>query len=233
MSRFFRLSFGFYAGLALWLGGASLASAATLIGPTAYTGFAGSPFDGVSFSSFQLEDFEDGALNTPDVTASTGIVLTFGTLRDSVEALPNGYSFYSNGATSISFTFSGTLPTHAGLVWTDVGCLIGEACPPIGLGQGDVYFEAFDAGNVSLGVIGPSLLGDGFANGQTAEDRFFGATNASGISKLTIWMPNSNDWELDHLQYGVEDAEIIPEPGTASLLGLALAGLAAIRRARR
>ena len=99
---------------------------------------------------------------------------------------------------------SGALPGGIGPVLTAVryrllgtlllGCLIGEACPPIGLGAADVYFEAFDAGNVSLGTIGPDYLGDGAANGGTAEDRFYGATNAGGISKIVIWIPDSNDW---------------------------------------
>jgi MprA protease rhombosortase-interaction domain-containing protein len=204
------------------------AANASLIGPTAYTGFTGSPFDSVTFSTFELEDFEDGSLNTPGVTASAGGVLTFGSLRDSVESTPNGYSYYTFGATSLTFTFAGTLPTHAGIVWTDVGCLTGEACPPVGLGMGDVYFEAFDAGTVSLGVIGPSFLGDGAANGGTAEDRFFGATDAGGISKIVIWMPDSNDWEVDHLQYGVES---VPEPSSAALL--LSAGLAAFALRRR
>lgn len=207
------------------------ASRALLIGPTAYSGFAGSPFDGVSFGSFQLEDFEDGSLNTPDVAVSGGIVLTFGSLRDSVESTPNGYSYYSNGSTSLTFTFSGTLPTHAGIVWTDVGCLIGEACPPIGVGAADVTFEAFDAGNLSLGVIGPSLLGDGAADGGTAEDRFFGAIHGAGISKIVISMPDSNDWEVDHLQYGSE--AVVPEPATGALVALGLLGLVAGGRSRR
>jgi hypothetical protein len=214
-----------FASAALALAVAPAAEAA-LIGPTAYTGFAGSPFDGVSFSSFSLEDFEDGALNTPGVSASAGGVLTSGSLRDSVESTPNGYSYYTFGVSSLTFTFSGTLPTHAGIVWTDVGCLVGEACPPVGLGKGNVFFEAFDSGNGSLGVIGPSLLGDGAANGGTAEDRFFGASNASGISKLVIWMPESNDWEVDHLQYGVQS---VPEPGVALLFALGSLVLAVSR----
>jgi hypothetical protein len=52
-------------------------------------------------------------------------------------------------------------------------------------------------------------FGDGSVLGQTAEDRFFGAKNASGISKITI-ITNSKDWEIDHLQYG--NQKTIPEP---------------------
>jgi hypothetical protein len=57
-----------------------------------------------------------------------------------------------------------------------------------------------------------------------------GAIDAGGISKFTIWMPDSNDWEVDHLQYGTP--VIVPEPGTASLLVVGLVGLA-LRRNRR
>jgi hypothetical protein len=217
---------------------------ATLIGPTAYSGFAGSPFDGTSFSSWSLEDFEDGSLNTPDVSASSGFVLGpgFG-LTDSVENAPDGcnpsglgggshtcagYSYYPS-STSITFTFSGTLPTHAGLVWTDVGYVDGDS-PPTYTGAGNVIFEAFDENGFSLGTIGPTLLGDGAAAPTAAEDRFFGATNANGISKITMSMATSSDWEVDHLQYGVVSEA--PEPGAVALVALGLIGLAARARFR-
>jgi hypothetical protein len=210
--------------LTLGLGVASPAAATTFTGPTPYTGFAGSPFDSVSFASFQLEDFEDGALNVPGVTATTGGgVLTFGDLRDSVEATPNGYSFYTFGTSILTFTFSGTLPTHAGVVWTDVGFEFGGILD----GVADVIFEAFDEDGFSLGTIGPVTLGDGAANGGTAEDRFFGVEYGGGISKITLAMPTSDDWEMDHLQFGVQ---AIPEPSTAALLAL---GLGALRGRRR
>jgi MprA protease rhombosortase-interaction domain-containing protein len=231
------------AALSLGLAAFAPAANATLIGPTAYTGFSGSPFDGVSFSSFELEDFEDGSLNTPGVSPSTGFVLGpgFG-LTDSVENAPDGcnpsglgggshscagYSYYPNGSTSITFTFSGTLPTHAGIVWTDVGYVDGDS-PPNYTGAGNVIFEAFDQGGFSLGTIGPDLLGDGAAAPTAAEDRFYGAINALGISKITISMPNSGDWEVDHLQYGVES---VPEPTSAALL--LSGGLAAFALRRR
>jgi len=214
------------------------AAPATLIGPTAYTGFAGSPFDGTVFASFSLEDFEDGSLNTPGVTATTGgFVLGpgFG-LTDSVENSPDGcnpsgvgggshscagYSYYAGGGgnKTLTFTFSGGLPTHAGIVWTDVGYLDGDS-PPVYTGMGNVIFEAFDSGGFSLGTVGPVLLGDGVAAPQSAEDRFFGAMNATGISRIEISMPASDDWEVDHLQYG-----IVPEPGTGALVSLGLLGL--------
>lgn len=209
---------------------ASLLIAATaqavLIGPTAYTDFASGPFG--SLGGIVLEDFEDGALNTPGVSAGTGFVLAPGSsgLTDSVENAPSGYSYYSGGATTITFTFSGTLPTHAGIVWTDVGYLLGDS-PPSYTGVGDVVFEAFDAGGFSLGTIGPVTLGDGNALAMSAEDRFFGAIDAGGISRIVISMPDSDDWEMDHLQFGVV---AIPEPATALLLGASLVALACRRR---
>ena len=56
------------------LGIAAAASTArsAFLGPSPYLSFADSPFNGGSFSYFHLEDFEDGSLNTPGVTASAG-----------------------------------------------------------------------------------------------------------------------------------------------------------------
>jgi hypothetical protein len=51
--------------------------------------------------------------------------------------------------------------------------------------------------------------------------------NATGISKITIVMPTSADFEVDHLQFGIAE---VPEPGTALLLGVGL--LAFCERAR-
>jgi hypothetical protein len=219
--------------VSVWL--LSLPAGATLIGPTPYTGFAGSPFSGVSFVSFQLEDFEDSLLNVSGVAADAGFPLgpAFG-LTDSVENAPDGcnpsgvggaahtcagWSYYP-AAMSVSFAFSVPRPTHAGVVWTDVGS---------GSLAGNVVFEAFDENGFSLGAIGPVSLGDGVtAAPSAAEDRFFGAVNAGGISRIVLTMPDSADWELDHLQFG-----IVPEPSTALLLGLGLACLRSAGRRRR
>ena len=109
-----------------------LASAASsdLYGPTPYLSFADSPFDGLPFISFHLEDFEDGLLNVPGVSASgTGVVVrppTWPEWIDSVDADDgwppdgsgsNGYALYADSG--ITVTFSDVLPTHAGVVWTD------------------------------------------------------------------------------------------------------------------
>jgi hypothetical protein len=201
---------------------------ATLLGPTPYVKFADSPFSGGSFGYFFLEDFEDHLFNTTGATASAGGVTSvlFGpTFHDSVDADDGsidgsgltGDSYFSNsGAAGITFTFDGgvlgMLPTSAGLVWTD--------------GAGTTSFEAFDQNGVSLGSIGPVFIADGSFNGETADDRFFGATNAGGISRIFI-SNASGGIEVDHLQYGA-----IPEPGTLVLLATGLAGLGMSRRKR-
>jgi hypothetical protein len=185
-----------------------------------------------------LGTWQDGALNTLGASVSPGtLVLNAGPLVDSVDEDDgvidgfgsSGGSLYSGGSLrQIDFTFSaaalGALPTHAGIVWTDVGFTDGP------LGFGDVRFEAFDAIGNSLGSTGPFLLGDGLANGGTAEDRFFGVAYTGGISSIRISMPGSSDWEVDHLQYGI--ASTVPEPASIALVasGLAVIGLRARRR---
>lgn len=214
-----------------------LAANGAMIGPIPYLSSADSPFAATPFSYFHREDFEDSLLNTPGVIASAGMVLSPAALTDSVDADDGsvdgsgtaGHTWYSSGA-NLTFTFSaallGALPTHAGVVWTDVGFASAQN------GFDNVTFEAFDAANNSLGIIGPSTVGDGQFGGQTAEDRFFGVTSASGIGSIRITSLSSTDWEIDHLQYGLASAPsgAIPEPGTLALL---IAGVATIRFVRR
>jgi hypothetical protein len=207
-------------------------ASAQFIGPTPYLSAADSPFMG--FAGHVVEDFEDGVLNAPGISALDGLVTDPGVFTDSVDGDDGnvdgfgqlGRSLYSRNAISqFRFNFDaaaiGAFPTHAGVVWTDVGNVLTG-----GTGFGNVYFEAFDAGGVSLGVSGPFLLGDGNAVGGTAEDRFFGFVNAAGISSILISMDNSVDWEVDHVQYAV-----VPGPGTAGLL--VMGGVPAARRRRR
>ena len=219
-------------------------AAASPIGPTPYRSFSDSPFSGGSFAWFYLEDFEDGLLNTPGVSVSpSSVAIAVGGYTDSVDgddgfidgSGSNGHSLWSNFANSFfAFDFSaaalGALPTHVGLVWTDVGNVATG-----NYGFTDVTFEAFDENGVTLGVTGPLVLGDGAISGQTAEDRFFGAINSGGISRVEIRSPDTNDWEVDHLQYGLTavralDTQPVPEPATSGLL---LTGLGLIVRKLR
>ncbi len=216
--------------LSITLALASLgANAATQgFGPSAYLEASDSPFAAVSFTQFYLENFEENALNTLGVSAGPGlIIIGMDPQVDSVDAddgvIDNdgsgGRSLYTNFATtSISFEFDaaalGRLPTHAGLVWTDVGQVIN----PAPLGFGEVIFEAFDAANQLIVSILPGTLGDGDTFGGTAEDRFFGVQHDLGIARIVMTMPNSSDWEVDHLQYGIA----VPLPAAVLLMAPAL-----------
>lgn len=206
--------------------GTTGAQAAVLYGPTLYLTAADSPFVSLGLQDFVLEDFEAGAL--AGYTASAGGRIGPGFGIDSVA--PGGISYYLN-VNAVEFAFApylaanGALPTHAGLAWTDVG-FVDNA----GIGVALVEFEAFDALNASLGVVS-AILGDGDFRGGTDEDRFFGAFNAGGISRVIIRMPQSTDWEVDHLQFGTAP---VPEPVSWAMLigGLGLVGAAARRRVR-
>jgi hypothetical protein len=201
------------------------------VGPTPYLSSADSPWAAISFSSFYLENFEDGALNTLGATSAgaTSIVAAGDPFADSVDADDGtidgsgtaGRSHYTtNGTAGIEYLFNagdlGALPTHAGIVWTDLS------------GTADVFFEAFDSANLSLGVIAAGALNDGQSTGQTAEDRFLGWTHPAGIARIRVYQSGS-DMELDHLQYGIA----VPEPAVATLLIGACLALGVRRRYAR
>src|SRR4051812_45814864 len=140
------------------LGWETSLGAQTLLGPTAYLSFNDSPFNGGSFSYFDLETFEDGLLNTPGVSVDTGSVLGPGGLTDSVDADDgvidgfgvSGHSFVY-GASTVTFTFSsgtlGALPTHAGIVWTDGPNPIFEAFNSVGASLGTITGTSADGSN--------------------------------------------------------------------------------------
>jgi hypothetical protein len=208
-----------------------IAAAATLIGPTPYLSAADSPFVPGSFSQFYLEDLEGGQVNTLGLTATGPGICVSNTacfvgsgLIDSVGngGNPNvGHSLFANGTITLTFdaVALGALPTAAGLVWTD--------------GNNPITFEAFDQNGVSLGTLTGNHA-DGPFTGGTAEDRFYGATNAGGISKLVI--SNPPGIEIDHIQYGVGSAVIpggVPEPTSWALMILGLGSVGAAMRNRR
>lgn len=180
-------------------------------------------------------------LRSENVSASSGMVLSAGGLTDSADGDDGaidgdgtaGHSWYST-TSSMTFTFNaselGVLPTHAGVVWTDVGFTSVQD------GFDSIIFEAFDGANNSLGIIGPSAVGDGQFGGQTAEDRFFGVTSFGGIGSIRITSSYSTDWEMDHLQYGfspLTQTATAPEPATLALLAVGIAGIGFARRRGR
>jgi hypothetical protein len=169
-------------------------------GPTAYLSIADSPLEAPGIGRC-YEDFEDGSFDVPGATGNGTIVSPSG-LIDSVDGDDGnidgsgngGYSYFSgSGSTGITIVFDPQrnegLPRNVGIVWTDGGTLA------------PVTFEAFDKDGSSIqkGVWGPFLHADASNNGETAEDRYYGAFHGDGISKITI-TNTSGGIEVDHLQ---------------------------------
>ncbi|SFW40153.1 hypothetical protein [Nitrosovibrio sp. Nv17] len=154
-------------------------------------------------------------------------------IRDQPDgAAGSGHSWYFNGVSSITFTFSaallGALPHHAGLVWTDSGFA------NIRRGFDSVLFEAFDRAGNLLGIIGPSALGDESFAGQTAEDRFFGITSTEGIGSVRISLLHSTVQGLDRLQNDLAGLASIPlDFDLAATLAVLVVGRGSTGFARR
>ena len=167
-----------------------------------------SPFVGETYSYFHLEDLVDGAMNTPGLTRMGGTISGAGPVGDSVDGDGGcldgvghtGNSFYSGfGVQSMTFEFDdaslGDYPTHVGLVYTDIPAI--------------VNFEYFDAAGDSIGTTSFDFTTLGLQQGLTSFDRFMGASFEGGISKLVVTTSgglSNSGFEVDHVQYGRQDA---------------------------
>ena len=177
------------------LGMPSSALGQTFYGPTHYYQASDSPF--FEMSGLEIEDAEDGVFNLPGASSNhprMGSSFAYGSV-DSVDVddgsingtCIDGESFWGSGSITITFGVGGAdLPHHAGLVWTD--------------GFGNVTFEAWGPGNVSLGQVDGGNHSNGYGNwwGSTSEDRFYGVSHLAGIEKITV--SNPGGIEIDHVQ---------------------------------
>ena len=203
-------------------------SATDLLEIPSYSGFGDSPQSNYIFDYFYLDDFEDGLFNVPGVTGinnTNGLELPVGGAspnRDSVENGSDGFALsvaHATGSLGATFTFDpsvlGSLPTFAGIVWTD------------GNPGGYTQFSAYDGDDNLVGLIDSENFHDNSFAGTTTEDRFFGVFHEAGIARFTIRDPGSgNGIELDHLQYGGISA--VPLPAALWLFGTALLGLVGV-----
>jgi hypothetical protein len=188
---------------------------------------------------FYLEDFEDGALNSPYLSADNGYVRGPAHNTDSVDtddsAAPDGFGLGGHSwklhasadeGSNVTFSFEphgprDALPTHVGAVVTDIR-----------LGTQDVSIEGFDADGVSIGTHSVEMTGY-HPQGMTDEDRFIGMSWAEGISSFTI-MTTVGALEVDHIQYAYSSGgQVVPLPGPLAMGLAGLAGVGIFNRRRR
>ena len=192
---------------------AAPAGAFPTLGPSAYLcfdaattsasgscGSAESPLDPAATSYFHLEDFEDDAFEPGWSVAGVQTRSGPGPTTDSVDeddgAIDGSGTAGGSHAEADDFTIEfdanalGALPTQVGLVWTDGGTSV------------TATLEVFGAAGNSLGSIGSLGVGDASDAGETAEDRFFGWVEPTGISAVRVSQSGGGPIEIDHLQYG-------------------------------
>ncbi|MEO0485247.1 MAG: hypothetical protein AAF092_04985 [Pseudomonadota bacterium] len=220
-----------FIGLGLALA-ATQTHAATFFGGTpGYFSQADIPFGLYATGPTFLEDFEDASLDG-GITASTtqgNLFVTGGSNNtDSVDGDDGsidgfgrgGRSYFNNiGNAGITFTFANPV-TAAGVVFTDGSAFLNF-----------VTFSAFDGNGSQIFTSTFPGIGDNSFAGTTAEDTFFGISDANGIGSIFISSRAGAGIEVDHVQYGDMAAAPVPLPATLPML-LAALGLGAVIRKR-
>lgn len=192
-----------------------------------YAGRGDSPFE-LDGGGFFLEDFEDGALDTPGVRAIEGHVRPPSPQTESVDdddgardgSGTRGHSFYSDaGSVQLVFDASvlGGYPTAVGLVSTG--------------GEAPLVLRWLNADGDDL--IGGTRFNDSPGScGRTDDDRFLGVVDPRGIVMVSLFRlsdqrPGPGLVEIDHLQYSaVALAPVEVSPTTTTTLPPASCDLA-------
>jgi len=201
--------------------------------------------------------FAGGTLNSKGSTVDNGSLFTVGNGTDAarLNLVSGNHTFAEGLAISAGATLGG-----AGLITGDV-TVDGAVAPGNSVGtlsvEGDVTWNAGDAWVFELGTAGAAIetpgtsdllaiLEDGnFTKGTGSEFTFNFATNTGAVGwyKLVEWEGSSNfsadDFSAENLAYDSEFVleenalymNVIPEPGTLGLFGLA-ALVALLRRGR-
>ncbi len=222
--------------LILLLGTAShipLHAATTTFGPLPYRQKSDSPFyQGIIDGTIYLEDFEDGQLSPPGVAIRSGEPRQDrGVDEDDgvVDGLGDNTVWRTSGnilpdygvpwEIEISFVRDPVrgYPTYVGFALLGYSTLPPPATPYKLYrgydGSGDDF-----TGDVRIDAL---RLPSNTPYYSTAGDQFVGMYNDQGISKVIL-----SPMRFDHLQFGWA----VPEPGTATLSGLAAVLLLARRR---
>ena len=226
--------------------------------PQPYLSTDDSPFLGRG-GTFFLEDFEDGQLNTPGVSAPNFFLHAPSVTTGSVDAddgavdgsgaaghalssgvIIAGMSYPPLYQSGLGIEFDrdelGFWPTEVGFVWT-------------GSGSNFLGFVVVDAAGVTAGTITTSQLMSGPDDSGTSQDRFFGVKLTEGISKIFLYssirdinaVGEDSLFSIDHLQYGASgrrlltppsSAASVPEPGSLFLFSVGCAGIACAARWR-
>jgi hypothetical protein len=204
--------------LAVAILAAPAAANVTPVGPSPYFSFNDSPFHNVQFQWFVLLTAEPGAESHAGVSilnsGGTAAQVVGGSLVDSVDgddgaidgSGANGHSYFACPSfieVRFDAAILGSLPTHAGIVWTD--------------GMGLVTVNAYNAANALIGTVTGNTA-DGNYNSGTAEDRFYGFISTVGIARLTIADQNGCI-EVDHIQAGRSTAALVCGPADIGSAG--------------
>ena len=177
-----------------------------------YRGVGDSAFAGLD--EFYLEDFEDGLLNTPNVSAPDGFVKTTGDVRsvDGDDGVIDGIS-KSFGA------FASNLPIPAFHIFNFVPDEFGRYPNFVGIAVTHEFnlrnpIDSFSAisgsgGNLpnSQDFLVADLVGASGDLGNVEHAPFVGLYWSEGISRFAV----SRALQVDHLQYSYA----VPEPGVA------------------